>query len=158
MSVDLTEPAHPRVKLRRVSTPQIVEPDSARMLPELREATTPFWTGGADGQLLILHCESCDRWVHPPTSTCPGCGGSPSPRPVSGRGTVFSFTVNEQQFNPDVDPPYTIAIVVLDEQDDLRLVTNIVDCEPDDLAIGMAVEVLFERNGDVYVPLFTPVD
>ncbi len=126
------------------------------MLPELRDATRPFWTGGADGQLLIQHCAACERWVHPPVDACPTCGGSLEARPVSGHGTVFTFTVNEQQFHPDVLPPNIIAIVVLDEQDDLRLPTNIIGCEEDDLAIGMRVRVVFERNGDVYVPLFEP--
>ena len=135
---------------------RIIEPDAPRMLPALTDATRPFWTGGADGQLLIQYCASCERWVHPPVDQCPGCAGPLEARPVSGEGTVFTFTVNEQQFHPDVAPPNIIAIVVLDEQDDLRLPTNIVDCDEDDLAIGMRVRVAFERNGDVYVPLFAP--
>lgn len=70
---------------------------------------------------------------------------------------MFSFTVNEQPFHPDAEPPYDIAIVVLDEQDDLRLVTNIVNCALDDIEIGMRVQVLFEDHDDVFVPLFEPV-
>ncbi len=135
---------------------RIVEPDAPRMLPELRDATRPFWTGGSEGQLFIQYCTACERWVHPPVDACPACGGALEARAVSGSGRVFTFTVNEQQFHPDVPPPNIIAIVVLDEQDDLRLPTNIIGCEEDDLAIGMPVRVVFERNGDVYVPLFEP--
>ena len=135
---------------------RIVEPDAPRMLPTLHDATRPFWTGGADGQLLIQYCTACERWVHPPVDACPACGGPLEARPVSGNGTVFTFTVNRQQFHPDVPPPNIIAIVVLDEQDDLRLPTNIIDCAEDDLAIGMPVRVVFERHDDVYVPVFEP--
>jgi uncharacterized OB-fold protein len=79
---------------------------------------------------------------------------------VSGRGTVFSYTVNHQPFNAAVPVPYVIAIVRLDEQDDLRIATNIVGCEPDSVRVGMPVQVCFEchdNDGEaVYVPIFTP--
>jgi uncharacterized OB-fold protein len=79
---------------------------------------------------------------------------------VSGRGTVFTYTVNYQPFNPGVPVPYVIAIVELEEQDDLRIATNIVDCEPDSVYVGLPVEVRFEHQvvGDesVYMPVFAP--
>lgn len=75
---------------------------------------------------------------------------------MSGRGTVFTFTVNHQPFNPDVPTPYDVAIVTLDEQDDLRIITNIVNCDVDSIEIGMPVRVLFEDHGDVKVPVFEP--
>ena len=78
------------------------------------------------------------------------------PEPVSGRGTVFTFTINHQQYHPDVAPPYVIAVVELDEQPDLRLPTNIVDGDPDDVRIGAAVQVRFEQHDDVFVPVFAP--
>ena len=143
--------------VRPMSGARILEPEHPRMLPPLRDENRPFWTGGAAGQLLIQHCAACERWVHPPVTDCPACGGPLEARPVSGRGTIFTFTVDEQQFHPDVPPPYNIAVVVLDEQDDLRLPTNIVGCQPDALGIGMAVQVAFERTDDIYVPVFEPV-
>ena len=69
-----------------------------------------------------------------------------SSRPVSGRGTVFTYTVNYQPFNPAVPVPYVIAIVELEEQADLRIASNIVDCEPDSVYVGLPVEVRFERQ------------
>lgn len=127
------------------------------MLPQTTDETRAFWTGGANGELLVQFCEACDRWLHPPSTTCPDCAGALVARPVSGRGTVFSFTINEQPFHPDAEPPYDITIVVLDEQDDLRLITNLVGCELDEIEIGMPVQVVFEDRGDVFVPLFEPV-
>ena len=79
---------------------------------------------------------------------------------MSGRGTVFTYTVNYQPFNPAVPVPYVIAIVELEEQSDLRIATNIVDCEPDSVRVGLPVEVRFERQDvddeSVYMPVFAP--
>lgn len=129
---------------------------SPRILPPLTPLNRPFWTGGAEEELLILRCRECQRWVHPPTGRCTDCGGELAPEPVSGRGTVFTFTVNEHPFNPAVPPPYVIAIVELDEQPDLRLPTNIVNCDLDRVSCGMLVHVLFEQHGEFFVPVFEP--
>jgi uncharacterized OB-fold protein len=132
----------------------------ARMLPKPHEHNRAFWTGGADGQLRIAQCIHCGLWVSPPAADCPDCGGLLEARPVSGRGTVFTYTVNYQPFNPAVPVPYVIAIVQLEEQDDLRIAANIVDCEPDSVYVGLPVEVRFERqdvDGEtVFVPVFAP--
>lgn len=131
-----------------------------RMLPELTEQNRVFWTGGSDGRLHVPYCESCARWVLPPESDCPRCDTPLGSRTVSGNGTVFTYTVNRHPFNPAVPPPYVIAIVELAEQRDLRLATNIVDCEPDSVTSGMRVQVRFEEqpgvDGTVFVPVFRP--
>ncbi|MFN8025997.1 MAG: OB-fold domain-containing protein [Acidimicrobiia bacterium] len=128
-----------------------------RILPSLDGPDAPFWTSGADGVLRVARCEACARWVHPATGSCRECGGELTWAPVSGRGTVFTFTVNHQVFNPDVPVPYVIALVTLDEQDDLRIPTNIVECDPDAVGIGMPVQVRFEEQDGVFFPLFAPV-
>jgi uncharacterized OB-fold protein len=132
------------------------------MLPALNDHNRAFWTAGADGRLLIPFCVPCGVWVNPSAADCPDCDGVLEARPVSGRGTVFTYTVNHQPFNPDVPVPYVIAIVELDEQHDLRIASNIVDCEPDSVRIGLPVEVRFERQEvgaeTVYVPVFVPRD
>ena len=127
-----------------------------RVLPTLTDVNRPYWTGGADGRLLIQRCDACQRWQHPPAPTCGACGGSVHVEPVSGRGTLFSYTRNEQQFHPDVPPPYLIGIVTLDEQDDLRLPTNVVDADESELSCGLPVQVRFEDHGEVFVPVFAP--
>jgi uncharacterized OB-fold protein len=127
-----------------------------RILPPLTSRNRPFWTGGHANELLIQRCLACRRWVHPPVKACPECQGELSPEPVSGRGTVFTFTLNQHPFNPAVPPPYLIAIVELDEQADLRLPANLVNCDFDRASCGMRVRVLFEQHGEVFVPLFEP--
>ena len=130
---------------------------SFRVLPRLDDENRFFWTSGADGVLRILRCNNCHFYIHPPSPICPRClSRDVAPQTVSGRGRVETFTINYQQWIPGSEP-YVVAWVSIDEQPDLRLTTNLVDVEPDDVAIGMAVEVVFEQNDDVYIPLFRPV-
>lgn len=125
-----------------------------RVLPAIDETNEFFWTSGEDGQLRFQRCRSCSFFLHPPGPRCPECGtGELRPEPVSGRGTVFSFTVNHQQWAGDSEP-WIIAIVELVEQPGLRLTTNIVDCPLDEVAVGQEVEVIFEERDTVWFPLF----
>jgi uncharacterized OB-fold protein len=126
------------------------------VLPRLDDTNQFFWTSGADGQLRFLRCGTCRHYVHPPVPRCPYClAVELAPEPVSGNGTVHSFTVNYHQWIPGSDP-YVIGLVTIDEQDDVRLTTNLVDCDPDDVRVGMPVEVVFEESEDVWLPLFAP--
>ena len=66
-----------------------------RKLPALTPDSTPFWQGGASGQLRIHFCAGCSRFFHPPAPICPQCQHfDVAPRAVSGRGRVVTFTVN----------------------------------------------------------------
>ncbi len=128
-----------------------------RLLPRVDNDNRFFWTSGTDGKLRFQRCSQCRSIVHPPAPRCPFClTDSLVPEAVSGRGTVASFTVNHQQWIPGSEP-YVIAWVSIAEQPDVRLTTNLVGLEPDDLRIGMEVEVVFEHHDDVYLPLFRPV-
>jgi uncharacterized protein len=127
------------------------------MAPPVTDLNRPFWTGGAHGQLLVQRCGSCDRWVFPAAEACATCGGPLEWQPVSGDGTVFTFTVSRHQYHPDVPAPYVIAIVELAEQAGLRFMTNIVECDPDTVTIGLPVRVVFEPAGDeAWAPVFRP--
>jgi uncharacterized OB-fold protein len=129
-----------------------------RLVPRLDEENRFFWTSGADGKLRFLRCSDCRKLVHPPSPVCPEClGRDVAPEIVSGRGTVASFTINKQQWVPGSES-YVIAWVAIDEQPDVRLTTNLVDIDENEVEIGMPVKVVFEQAGEeVYLPLFTPV-
>lgn len=128
-----------------------------RVLPTLDEPSAFFWTSGADGRLRFLRCVACSYLIHPPASYCPSCQGrETAPTEVSGRGTVHSFTVNHQAWD-GVGDVYVIALVAIDEQPDVRVTTNIVGIDPDDVRTGMRVEVVFEDHAPVFIPLFRPV-
>jgi hypothetical protein len=106
----------------------------------------------------MLRCSTCRRFAHPPTPLCRGCGNSDLvPEPLSGQGAVWTYTVSYQQLLPSLPTPYVVAVIALDEQDDLHLTTRLVDVTPEEVHVGMRVEVRFERYGEVYLPLFAPV-
>ncbi len=129
-----------------------------RVLPKVTKQNEHFWQGGADGRLHLLCCQSCGRYVHPPSPRCPDClGKDVAPEVVSGLATVATFTLNHQPWVPAPDHPYCIAIVEIDEDPSVRFTTNIVNCPPEDVTIGMPVRVVFEQHEDVYIPLFEPV-
>jgi hypothetical protein len=129
-----------------------------RVAPPLTERTAPFWTSGADGLLRILRCDGCGHYQHPPQPVCPACHcASLSWQPVSGRGSVWSWTVNRYQWIPSMPPPYVVAEIELAEQPGLRLLTNLVDADPASLRVGTEVTVCFAKAGDAFVPLFRPL-
>ena len=129
---------------------------SFRLLPRLGDDVAFFWTSGADGTLRFLRCNECRFFIHPPGPVCPRClSRDLAPETVSGQGRVETFSVNHQQWIPGSEP-YIIAWVSINEQPDVRLTTNLVEVEPGDVTIGMPVEVVFEQNDDVYIPLFRP--
>ncbi len=126
-----------------------------RKLPALNADTAPFWQGGADGALLIHHCPACEKFFHPPAPMCPRCASDAVlPRAVSGRGTVMSYTVNQQAWTPELKDPFVVAIIELAEQPGLRLLSNVVGCAPESVHIDMPVQVKFEQHEDVWLPLF----
>ena len=124
-------------------------------LPEVTPENEAFWTGGATGELRIMACKACDYRIHPPQLICPKClSREVSPLLSSGRGTIHSYTINRQQWLPDLKVPYALAVVDLDDQPGVRMTAMV---ETDDLAavaIGKPVTVDFEPREDVFVPFF----
>ena len=130
---------------------------TTRPLPTILPWSGWFWTSGEDGRLRIQGCDACGALVHPPVAICPECRSSTSsPRVMSGTATVIGVTVNHQQWLPDLAPPYAIANVALADDPSIHLTTNIVGCEPGDVAIGMEVAVTFEHVDDVWLAMFAP--
>jgi uncharacterized OB-fold protein len=126
-------------------------------LPVLTDENRFFWTSGADGRLRFLRCQACGYYIHPPLPRCPRCLGMKiHPEVASGRARVFSYTVNHHPWNPASPEPYVIGLVEIDEQIELRLTTNLIDVEPEDVRIGMPVRVSFQQVDQIYLPLFAP--
>ena len=130
-----------------------------RVLPRVTPETEPFWTAGAEGVLKFLRCADDGTFVHPPAPVCPTCLQRRREwEPVSGRATVATYTVNHQPWYPGLDPPYVVAIVAIEEDPSVRLMTNIVGCPPEAVRIDMPVRVAFEQYADdVWLPFFAPV-
>jgi len=128
-----------------------------RPLPELTTEVAWFWKSGADGRLRIQRCRDCATLVHPPVPICPRCRSrSSEPKAVSGEATVIGYTVNAHPWLADPAPPYVVANVALVEDPAVRLTTNIVGCDPDEVHVGLQVRVRFEQHDDVWLPMFEP--
>ena len=128
-----------------------------RRVPILDELNRGFWTAGRESELRLRRCPDCRYWVYPPRPICPRCWQRDLPwEATSGRATLYTYTVNYKVWNPDVRVPYVIGMVELIEQAGLRLSTNIVNCDVDDMYIGMPLHVTFEQQGEHFVPLFQP--
>jgi uncharacterized OB-fold protein len=132
---------------------------SLQPLPEITDDTAGFWGGGADGELRIHRCRQCRTFFHPPSPVCPDClSMDVGPEATSGRGRVAGFTVNVQPWAPDMEVPYVLAIVTVDDAPGVQLTTRLVGVAATDVSIGIPVIVSFEQVADdVWLPLFRPV-
>ena len=134
-----------------------VHPVSRLPLPQLTFDNEFFWTSGADGQLRIQECGDCASLIHPPQPVCRYCQSrNMGVRAVSGRAVLSAFTVNHRFSIPGLPAPYIVAQVAIEEDPRVRLTTNIIGVDPEDLELGRIVEVFFEQHEDVWLPLFRP--
>jgi len=129
-----------------------------RQLPGLDRENRAFWTWGAEGRLAICRCPACGTYHHPPIPRCTACAerAETAPGAVSGRGRVATFTINHQAWLPNMPVPFVFAAIELEEQARLYVFSNVVNCPPEAVRIGMPVSVLFEAREDVHLPLFEP--
>ncbi|WP_019927675.1 thiolase C-terminal domain-containing protein [Nocardia sp. BMG111209] len=128
---------------------------SGRPLPQLTLQNEFFWTSGEDGQLRIQECLSCNSLIHPPQPVCRYCHGHEMGiRVVSGTATLAGFTINHRFPLPGVPTPFVIAQAALTDDPRVRLTTNIIDADPEQLELGQRLEVVFEQHEDVWLPMF----
>ncbi|WP_373081275.1 Zn-ribbon domain-containing OB-fold protein [Zhongshania sp.] len=130
-----------------------------RVLPRLDTDNRPFWTGGEQGKLQIMHCADCDGFIHPPRPICRHClSENVAPATVSGKGTIDTFTINHQPWFPGMEVPFVIARVALDDAPGVFLTTNIIGSPVAEVDIGDPVQVTFLHQDDVWIPLFEKVN
>lgn len=115
-----------------------------------------YWQGLRDGKLLIQKCSSCGTLRHPPQPMCEECQSLEWETIESkGKGTVHTYTVMHYPEIPPFD--YPNAIVLVDLEEGVRLASQLIDCKPDDIEIGMAVEMeIKEVQEEMSLPLFKP--
>lgn len=115
-------------------------------VPAINPETKPFWDATADGKLLVRHCNACSENYFYPRTICPFCSSFDTDwLQASGRGTIYTFSVIRKGLGDFSEAgPYVLAYVELEEGP--RVMTNIIDCDIDSLAVGDAVEVVFEST------------
>ena len=128
-------------------------------LPVIQPWSQQFWEGTKKCRLLIQECDDCKEKIFYPRKSCPACWSSNLGWYEStGKGKIYTYTVTmtgvEKEFAEDL--PYVLACVDLEEG--IRMMTRIVDCDPEAVEIGMDVEVVFEKaTDDIFLPFFKPV-
>ncbi|MHB1585461.1 MAG: Zn-ribbon domain-containing OB-fold protein [Acidimicrobiales bacterium] len=128
-----------------------------RSLPNPDHVSGHYWQSAADGRLVLQRCRSCGAYQFYPRSLCTSCAGETEWVEASGRGTLHTYTVIRQNKSPAFAAlsPYVVGIVELDEG--VRMMTNVVECEPDEVRIGMPLEVvLLKAADDVGLPFWRP--
>jgi uncharacterized OB-fold protein len=129
------------------------------MPPPLADATTlPFWQAAAEHRLVVQRCTSCERPRLPPAPVCPECRSADSDwKEVSGRGEVYTYTIVHRPIAAGQELPYVIAVIAL-EGAGVRIISNLVDVNPDELEIGFPVELVWEdMSADLAIPRFRPM-
>ena len=128
-------------------------------LPEMQPWSKKFWEGTKERKLLIQECKDCNVKIFYPRKHCPECWSSDlSWAEAAGRAKIYSYSITmggvEKRFAADL--PFVLALVDLDEG--IRMMTNIVNCDPEEVRIGMDVEVVFEDVTDeITLPKWQPV-
>lgn len=123
----------------------------------LDDESAPYWQGCEEGELRLQQCDQCERWQFYPRCICMHCGSiSLTWRVASGRAELLSFSVVHRSYGEFATKvPYVVALVQLNEGP--NMVSNVVDCEFGDLAIGMRLSVEFQRRETgTMVPVFVP--
>jgi uncharacterized protein len=119
------------------------------MLPQPDRDTAPYWSALADGRFEVQHCRQCHRWTWPARPICSGCHGDDLAwEEPAGTGEVYSWVVTHQPYGPDLAAlvPYTVALVRLDEQDDILVPGRLLD-DPE-VHQGLRVRAVPERVAD----------
>jgi uncharacterized OB-fold protein len=122
---------------------------SGKPLPDINSPISKqFWEGCKRGELQLQFCGHCNSYQFYPRPSCLKCGRRDLIwRRSTGRGKVYSFTIirqvvdNSPEFQKEI--PFTIGLIELEEG--VRMYSNIVDVNPEDVKIGQSVEVIFQQ-------------
>lgn len=127
--------------------------------PAVTEETEPFWTAAREGRLLVERCADCGAESFPPRGICRSCRSRATEfGEVTGRGEVYSFTVNHQRWLPGLEVPYAVVLVEFPGHPGVRIAGRLRGRPPEEAAVGMAVEIGFEPGpGGFAIPSFLAV-
>ena len=120
--------------------------------PDINMETAVYWESAKNGKLLVKTCKACGKLHYYPRTICPHCLSSDTDWvEASGRGSIYTYSVMRR-----TEIPYVIAYVTLEEG--VTMLSNIVECDVDDVTVGQAVEVVFRvTEGGLALPVFRPV-
>jgi uncharacterized OB-fold protein len=116
----------------------------------------PYWDAIKRKKLMFQRCEACGRWSHPPRVMCDKCNSSDMEWvESSGKGKIYSYVIFTRETHPTYKVPYEVVLVEMENEEGVRIISNMADCKPDEVYIGMPVEVVFMDVTDEWpLPFF----
>src|SRR5665213_2975487 len=125
-------------------------------MPVASPDTQPFWDGCKRGVFLLQRCKLCATFRHPPSPMCANCLSWESEWvEATGQGTIYTFVIVREAIRRGWEElvPYVVAVIDLDEGP--KFVTNVVNKDPDSVAIGMRGKIVFTPMNDaMMLPVF----
>jgi uncharacterized OB-fold protein len=116
-----------------------------------------YWDATGEGRLLVQRCADGHHQLYP-RAHCVTCREPVDWVDASGFATVYSFTVLRQHHSRALRHLLPVVVALVDLDEGPRMMTHLVGVEPEDVRVGMPVEVWFERVSETAaLPMFTPV-
>ncbi|MGM9927757.1 MAG: Zn-ribbon domain-containing OB-fold protein [Bacillus sp. (in: firmicutes)] len=118
-------------------------------IPLKNQDNSPYWDAADRHELILQKCESCQEYAHPPGPACSKCGSTELSWENQGseiNGNVYSFVISHRPFLPGFqdDLPTIIAVVELEKIPQVKIIGNILECDPNDVKIGMPVRMIWQ--------------
>jgi uncharacterized OB-fold protein len=125
------------------------------------EECLPFWEGTRRGEIRFPKCQVCNRFHWYPCTLCPFCY-SPNIKWQALTSQARLFTWAYVKWNLPaygIRGPFVMILVEFDEAPGLYLTSDLIECRPENVRIGMPLQVVFQRiNNKLMMPLFKPVN
>jgi uncharacterized OB-fold protein len=116
-------------------------------LPEPDDHNRPYFDGAREGKLCLQQCNACKGWMFPVRKRCQHCGSTDvSWAQASGRGTLYAHGQLRREYHPRHAGHLPLIMAQVDLDEGVRLISNLVDCTPEDAKAGMKVQVAFEHS------------
>ena len=110
----------------------------------------PYFDACNEDRLVIQNCTACNRLQHPPAATCGGCGSDAALgwKQLSGNGTIYTYGVVYDSPIAVLQPdqPYNVAVIELEEDPGVKMLSHLPGRAIDDVPIGAKVKVMFETT------------
>lgn len=137
---------------------KVVDEKSGRYLPMIYPEELPFWEAAKQRQLKLQRCKSCGKAWYPVGPACPHCFSMEFEwAGMSGRGVIHNFVVYHKAWTPWFEKRVPYAVVQVELEEGPRLTTNLLNCPPGEIRIGMPVQVAFEDiTDDITLVQFRP--
>jgi len=131
----------------------------SKPLPKIQPFSQPFWDATKEGKLLVQVCNSCNSKIFFPRDRCPECWSQDLGWiEASGKAKIYAFSITYEGVEKPFVEDLPIVLAWVDLPEGIRMQSNIIDCNPDEVEIGMDVEVVFKKvTDDITLPYFKPV-